>query len=76
MKDKEQVKLFTTLYNNYLGINNWVITNDFGDTRVIERDEKGYAQVYTQLNDDTVDAINKGNGHARAFVKQTIGRSF
>ena len=64
------------LYNSHYGINNWVITNEFGGTRVIERDVKGYAWAYMQLKDDTVNAINKANGHDREFVQRVIAHSF
>ena len=72
----KEIKLAQELYNNHFGINNWIITNEFGGTRVIERDVQGYKWGYMQLSDDTVNAINKANGHDDLFVKRTIGSSF
>ena len=72
----KEIKLAQELYNNHFGINNWIITNEFGGTRVIERDVQGYNWGYMQLSDDTVKAINEANGHDKLFVDRTIVSSF
>tara|TARA_R100001480_G_scaffold148199_1_gene147434 strand:- start:737 stop:967 length:231 start_codon:yes stop_codon:yes gene_type:complete len=76
MERNKEIEFAQELYNNYFGINNWIITNEFGGTRVIERDVQGFNYAYMQLKDDIVNAINKANGHDDLFVKRTIGSSF
>ena len=76
MEKNKQIEFAQELYNNHFGINNWIITNEFGGTRVIERDVQGFKWAYMQLKDDIVNAINKANGHDELFVKRTIVSSF
>ena len=73
---RDEVKFAQKLYNDNFGINNWVITNEFGGTRVIERDVQGYAWGYMQLDDKVVEAINEANGHDKSFVDRVIVSSF
>jgi hypothetical protein len=76
MERNKEIEFAQKLYNNHFGINNWIITNEFGGTRVIERDVQGFNYAYMQLSDDTVKAINTANGHDDKFVKRTIVSSF
>ena len=76
MEKRKEIEFAQELYNNHFGINNWIITNEFGGTRVVERDVQGFKWAYKQLKDDIVNAINEANGHDDKFVKRTIASSF
>ena len=76
MEKSKEIEFAQELYNNHFGINNWIITNEFGGTRVVERDVQGFKWAYKQLKDDIVNAINEANGHDKLFVDRTIVSSF
>jgi len=73
---KDEIKFAQKIYNNHFGINNWIITNEFGGTRVIERDVQGYKWGYMQLENEVIDAINHANGHDNRFIDRVIASSF
>ena len=72
----DEVEFAQKFYNERIGINEWIITNEGGGTKIVIRDTKGYKWAYRQLSDETVKAINIANGHDREFVQRVIAHSF
>jgi len=72
----KEIDFATSFYNSRIGKNNWILTNKFGGTRLIVKDEQGFNWGYSQLKDEHIEAINSHNGHDKDAVNNMIASSF
>jgi len=56
---KSNIKTCEDVYNTRLGKGNWALTNYGGGTKVLVKNNPGYYWGFSQLDDNTVDSINK-----------------
>ena len=72
----KEIDFATSFYNPRIGEKNWILTNEFGGTRLIIKGEQGFNWGYSQLKDDHIEAINSHNGHNQDDVSNIIASSF